>query len=493
MKRFSIAPDVRISLGLALFTMTLLMCVDMLGVLPDPNKAVLDLRKKTCESLAVYASLAVQKGDLYAIQTTLDVLKQRNEDILSAALRKDSGALVAKVGDHEVNWSNHNNESSTPTNVQVPIIKSGARWGTFEVSFKPAYANLFLELWGKPVVKLLVLVVPLAFLGYYLLMKKTLKHLDPSAVVPERVKVALDSLVEGVVLMDHQERIVLANKAFEKTAGASKGSLTGQKASELNWVLPRTQKHMKDFPWQQAMRERATQAAIPLTLQGEAGDARAFMVNGAPILDGAGKMRGVLATFDDVTLIEQKNTELQKTLSALEQSRDEIRRQNQELQVLAMQDPLTRCLNRRAFFERFEVEFSRAKRYGHNFSCVMVDIDHFKSINDRYGHPVGDKVLQQVSSLLHDCVRDSDVVCRYGGEEFCILLPETNTQGALITGERIRSTIASKSISGIGVTVSMGVSSLDSEPANPSELLSQADKALYVAKKERPGPRGLPQ
>ena len=98
MKRFSIAPDVRISLGLALFTMTLLMGVDMLGVLPDPNKAVLDLRKKTCESLAVYASLAVQKGDFAAIQTTLDVLKQRNEDILSAALRKNSGAFAAEGG-----------------------------------------------------------------------------------------------------------------------------------------------------------------------------------------------------------------------------------------------------------------------------------------------------------------------------------------------------------------------------------------------------------
>jgi diguanylate cyclase (GGDEF)-like protein len=113
----------------------------------------------------------------------------------------------------------------------------------------------------------------------------------------------------------------------------------------------------------------------------------------------------------------------------------------------------------------------------------MVDIDHFKSINDKHGHPVGDKVLQQVSIILHECVRVSDVVCRYGGEEFCILLPETNIQGGMHTAERIRSTIASKSISGLHVTVSLGVSSLESKPANPSELLSQADKALYEAKR----------
>jgi len=483
MKRFSIAPDIRISLGLVLFTMTLLMGVDMLGVLPDPNKAVLNLRKKTCESLAVYASLAVQKEDLRAIQTTLDVLKQRNEDILSAALRKKSGTVVAKVGDHELNWNNGNNESSTATNVQVPIIKGDARWGTFEVSFKAAYANLLEELWDKPVVKLLVLIVPFAFLGYYLLMKKTLRHLDPSAVVPERVKVALDSLVEGVVLMDHQERIVLANKAFEKTVGDFKGSLMGQKTSDLNWTLAKSREHAQNFPWQQAMREGASQAAIPLTLRNGDGNARTFMVNGAPILDAAGKMRGALATFDDVTLIEQQNTELQDMLNALEKSRDEIRRQNQELQVLATQDPLTRCLNRRAFFERFEAEFNRSQRYGHSLSCIMVDIDHFKSINDKHGHPVGDKVLQQVGNILHECVRVSDLVCRYGGEEFCILLPETNTQGGLHTAERIRRTIASKSIFGIAVTVSLGLSSFDSEPANPSELLNRADKALYAAKR----------
>ena len=484
MRRFRIAPDIRISLGLVLFTVTLLMSVDMVGVFPDPNKTTLDLRKKTCESLAVYASIAVQKGDLQAIRTTLDVLKQRNEDILSAALRKSSGSIVVKVGDHDFNWSNTKDASSTPTNVQVPILKGDAPWGTFEVSFKALHANLFSSLWGKPIFKLLVLVVPFAFLGFYLLMKKTLRHLDPSAVVPERVKVALDSLVEGVVLMDHQERIVLANKAFEKNLGDFKESLMGKKASDLNWTLPRTRKPVKDFPWQQAIREGAGQAAVPLTLQNGGTETRTFMVNGAPILDGKGKTRGALATFDDVTLIEQQNTELQETLNTLEKSRNEIRRQNQELQILATQDPLTRCLNRRAFFERFEVEYSRAQRYGHKFACLMVDIDHFKSVNDNHGHQMGDKVLQKVSGLIKDSLRDCDVLCRYGGEEFAILLPETDTKGGAITADRIRRTIASKSFSNLKVTVSLGVSSFDSEPVNPSELLSQADKALYVAKWE---------
>ena len=149
MRRFNIAPDIRISLGLALFTMTLLMGVDMLGVLPDPNKAVLDLRKKTCESLAVYASLAVQKGDLSAIQTTLEFLKKRNEDILSAALRQSSGTVVAKVGDHELNWRNNRSGTSTPTNVQVPIIKGNERqelrvhWGKTDAASESSGSAVF--------------------------------------------------------------------------------------------------------------------------------------------------------------------------------------------------------------------------------------------------------------------------------------------------------------------------------------------------------------
>jgi diguanylate cyclase (GGDEF)-like protein len=183
-----------------------------------------------------------------------------------------------------------------------------------------------------------------------------------------------------------------------------------------------------------------------------------------------------------VSKIEKQNTHLQQMLASLKKSHDEICQQNRALQVLANQDPLTGCLNRHAFFERFEMEFNRAQRYTHDLSCIMVDIDHFKLINDKHGHPVGDKVLQKVSNLLQACLRDSDVICRYGGEEFCLILPECGAAGALRTAERIRLTIASKTYLGIKVTISLGASSLDTNPGNFSELISQADKALYDAK-----------
>jgi diguanylate cyclase (GGDEF)-like protein/PAS domain S-box-containing protein len=482
MKRWRMSPPVRLSVGLSLFTVSLLLLIELLGLFPDPQQAILDSRKKTCESLAVYASLAVQRDDMHAIQTTMDVLGARNEDILSAALRRKNGQIWVSTGDHQQYWVNTKEKVSTLQNVQVPIYRGDILWGTFEVSFKAMYANLLQSLWDRPMVKIIAMVIPLAFLGFFMLMKKTLRHLDPSAVIPERVKRTLDSLVEGVVLMDHQERIVMANKAFQEQFGDSKASCVGRKASDLGWRLPRTREPVDAYPWQQAIRQGTSQAAISLTMKKAKGERRTFMVNGAPIVDAKGKTRGALATFDDVTDLENQNSKLQRMLVALRKSRDEVHRQNEALQILATQDPLTGCLNRRAFYERFEAEFSRAKRYEHEFACIMVDIDHFKSVNDNYGHQVGDEVLKKVSQVLRNCLRTSDIVCRYGGEEFCLILTETGLEGALFTAERIRETVAANDIDGIDITVSLGVSALDYQPANPSDLLNQADKALYRAK-----------
>ncbi len=163
MRRFRITPAVRISLGQALFTMTLVLGTEMLGIFPDPHRATLDLRKKTCESLAVYASLAVQDNNMDAIRSTLKVLKKRNDDIESAALRTSTGKVLVEVGDHVHNWDNRDNAASTPNNVQVPIFKGEKRWGTFEVSFKAAKRSVLGDLWEKPVFKLLAILIPFAF------------------------------------------------------------------------------------------------------------------------------------------------------------------------------------------------------------------------------------------------------------------------------------------------------------------------------------------
>jgi diguanylate cyclase (GGDEF)-like protein/putative nucleotidyltransferase with HDIG domain len=170
-------------------------------------------------------------------------------------------------------------------------------------------------------------------------------------------------------------------------------------------------------------------------------------------------------------------------LDMLKQSRDEIDRQNRELQALATTDPLTGCRNRRSFYSEFQTNWGRAERYNEVLSCVMVDVDHFKRINDRYGHSVGDQVLQHIAERLRSLVRDCDLICRYGGEEFCVLLPQTNLEAAKQAGERYRRMIETSPCGSISVTVSVGVSSIKLGAKTPLELLDQADKALYGAKR----------
>ena len=159
----------------------------------------------------------------------------------------------------------------------------------------------------------------------------------------------------------------------------------------------------------------------------------------------------------------------------------------EELRRQAHIDYLTGVHNRRHFMERAEQELSRAHRYGSPLSMLMLDIDHFKQINDRYGHKVGDIVLKAVADLCHATFRDVDILGRLGGEEFAVLLPETDQHFAVDAAERLRETITNARIplaEGLPVTfsVSIGVSSLSSPDDNIDVLLSLADKALYAAK-----------
>ncbi|MEK6772125.1 MAG: diguanylate cyclase [Pseudomonadota bacterium] len=159
-----------------------------------------------------------------------------------------------------------------------------------------------------------------------------------------------------------------------------------------------------------------------------------------------------------------------------------------ELQELSARDPLTGLFNRREFSQRLQAERERGRRYGPNFSLLMVDIDHFKNINDRYGHPAGDEVLTTVADLLRLSVRPMDVVCRHGGEEFAILLPETETGGAFSLAERIRHAVANSTIlvsdkQSVQVTVSIGLASFKGDVGEGIDPLAIADQALYRAKR----------
>ena len=175
----------------------------------------------------------------------------------------------------------------------------------------------------------------------------------------------------------------------------------------------------------------------------------------------------------------------------LEQS---LKSANEEIRLLSITDTLTGCFNRAYLKERFPQEFSRAQRYKHSLSVVIVDIDHFKRINDSYGHQAGDLVLKKIGGCLMDQVREKiDWVVRYGGEEFLVILPETDCFGALTLSERLRQAVSGLNIEYddhmIQITASFGgacarMASKANQAISMEQLINQADEQLYRSKRE---------
>jgi diguanylate cyclase (GGDEF)-like protein len=151
---------------------------------------------------------------------------------------------------------------------------------------------------------------------------------------------------------------------------------------------------------------------------------------------------------------------------------------------LAYLDGLTGIFNRRFFELRISEEVERARRFGTGLAVIMIDIDQFKRLNDEFGHLLGDEVLRQVSSMFHQQLRKIDVVCRYGGEEFAILLSQTNQQLALGVTEKLRRLVETWQFPGVprAVTISAGVASYPDHGSTRDELVRSADTGLYAAK-----------
>jgi diguanylate cyclase (GGDEF)-like protein len=156
----------------------------------------------------------------------------------------------------------------------------------------------------------------------------------------------------------------------------------------------------------------------------------------------------------------------------------------ERVKQLAYLDGLTGIFNRRFFELRIIEEIERARRYGTGMAVIMADIDQFKKLNDEFGHLLGDEVLRQVSSLFHQQLRKIDVVCRYGGEEFAILLTQTNTQQAVIIAEKLRRLVEGYQFPGVPrtVTISAGVAAFPDHGKSRDDLIRAADNGLYAAK-----------
>lgn len=193
-----------------------------------------------------------------------------------------------------------------------------------------------------------------------------------------------------------------------------------------------------------------------------------------PLKDTRGKVEHICLIVYDVTEVAINRIQIQQA--------------NAQLQEISRTDGLTGLLNRKTWEIDAEQEFKRFKRHVHPCSLIMFDIDHFKNINDSYGHPAGDEVIRQTAAAVSESIRDIDIAGRYGGEEFTIVLSDTDEQGAMVVAERIREKIQALTVHyekfAIQFTVSLGIARLTEDMANRTVWIDSADKALYQAKKD---------
>ncbi|HYH06798.1 MAG TPA: GGDEF domain-containing protein [Thermoanaerobaculia bacterium] len=212
--------------------------------------------------------------------------------------------------------------------------------------------------------------------------------------------------------------------------------------------------------------------------------------DGAPFTES--ERRLIQSLFDVVRMAgesEERYRELEQRMLSLQRENLDLVVRNRSLSEVSSKDSLTGLYNRWFVIEKLDSELNRSLRHGSPMSLLMLDIDHFKRINDTWGHTAGDQVLQSIGKLLRESCRVYDVPGRYGGEEFCIVLPETKPGNTTIVAERIRHRLESTQLtcgdSSIVVTASIGIAGLEApadEILSPSMLIERADRALYSAK-----------
>ena len=479
----NISPHLKLTFSLVMLVASTVFVADFLELLPRPEEQVREARKLLGEGLAVQLSSAVARQRDDVVFDTLDKLVTRNDEILHAGLYRRDGTAVVEFGRIPEQRMQVGSGSSL-NHLVIPIFQGQRPWGEVRLSFATDL-DWGLHYLGFPtqMLKYLAFLVVTCMFTFYIFMRRALTEMNPSKVVPQRVNAAFDVLAEGVLIIDEKQHIVLANQSFAARVGADPGELVGRDPDTFAWDLKGDGVEM--LPWQVSLTHGEPVQGMPLRLTQDE-QATTFTVNSAPIRDDDGRRRGCLVTFDDVTPLEAKNAELASMLAELSATQSVIEEKNKELEVLAMRDALTGVLNRRSFMEKFKAHFAGSASKQTPLCVMMVDIDHFKQVNDNYGHPVGDLVIKQVAQLLDSAFRSHDAVGRYGGEEFVISLPGTQLKTAIAIAERTRVAVE-KLVEGEdlpmpSLSVSIGVATLTRHVKDGDELLDQADRGLYKAK-----------
>ncbi|MDO9390167.1 MAG: sensor domain-containing diguanylate cyclase [bacterium] len=285
-------------------------------------------------------------------------------------------------------------------------------------------------------------------------------------------KAILDQTYDGVYFVDNEKRITYWNKGAQSISGYQPEEVITLRCSDdLLCHIDAEGRSMCGplCPLSRAVNGGQSTAQTRVYLKHKDGRRVPVDVVSSPISGPAGERLGAVQIFRDASIYEEeaKASELLSKLAAI--------------------DPLTELLNRRKIEMELDLELKKSKRLGLPLSLVFCDLDYFKHINDKYGHPVGDEVLKGVSRQLQAGIREYDRVARYGGEEFLIMLPQTKAEIAVEIADRLRTSIErwrlihQEKLWPLNVTISMGVAEMNRDETLDS-LIDRADKALYRAK-----------
>jgi diguanylate cyclase (GGDEF)-like protein len=298
--------------------------------------------------------------------------------------------------------------------------------------------------------------------------------------VSQQLTVIVDRANVGIFVIDRQRKVVLWNQFMEVHSQRKASSVIGHDLFDAFPELPQKWldrkienvlilKNFSFSSWEQRpylfkfAHNRPVTGGIDYMRQ----DCTLM-----PVKDDSGEVAFVSFTLVDVTNTSIYQSQLEAT--------------SQTLREMSNRDGLTQLFNRRYIEKSLHIEYERARRHQHELSVILLDIDHFKRVNDHHGHLAGDHALCEVAQRLQQALRGSDILARYGGEEFLVILPETDTEGTLILAERLRAAINDTPITlehdTLSISISLGIAELNAQTQNPTQLVAEADHGLYQSK-----------
>ncbi len=294
-------------------------------------------------------------------------------------------------------------------------------------------------------------------------------------IIPVARSRIIESMSDGVLVVDTQNRIVDINPAMENFLNRRPASLLGKSASE---ALELWMDHSESLTSGQ---ETRTELRIPNA------PSRYLDLRVTPLYDDFQRLNGRLMVFRDVTDRKQVEKKLRAANDRLQFQLIEIGTLQSELRSQAIKDPLTDLFNRRYLDETFDRELAHAARESYPVCVIMLDIDHFKKVNDTYGHEAGDSILKALAKILSVRNRRGDFVCRFGGEEFVVVMPNMAVDTAYQRAEELRTALNSLYVPygrfNLTITISMGIASYPANGEDRESVLRAADHAMYAAKK----------